>query len=469
MDAIPLRGRRSLGAALGALGCVALMAAGGEELTLQPRPGQPLDGLDAARIERFLLGEAAFSANLDPSAGLGPIFNDISCRGCHNKPATGGSSTRSVTRFGKAASGGMGFDGLDDLGGTLLQEQALSASCEESIPVEADVIVERLTPALFGIGLIEAIDDQDIVDNANNQPVGLTGIVHWVTPLEGGPARAGRFGWKGDVSTVLSFSGDAALNELGLTNALLPVENAPNGDPVLLGLCDSVADPEDAPDGLGVTAIDRFTDYQRLLAPPPQTPRSGMTGEALFEAVGCADCHLSTPYVTSVSPDPALNGISFRPYSDFLLHDMGSLGDGIVAGAATEQLMLTRPLWGLKGRLALLHDGRATGGSFRDNVIDCVAEHAGDGAASRDAFAALSAGEQDLIVAFLGSLGQVEFDFEGDNDVDGIDWFFLESQFTGPVPTFTPDDQQALADVDQDGDLDLVDFGYLQRAYTGEL
>jgi hypothetical protein len=132
-------------------------------------------------------------------------------------------------------------------------------------------------------------------------------------------------------------------------------------------------------------------------------------------------------------------------------------------------MFMTRALWGLQAREAMLHNGSATGGTFADNVGMAIDAHDGEGAAARDAFNALSAGDQQLMVDFLRSLGRIEFDWEGENDVDEFDYFFIEPFFTDPVPSFTPDDPGALCDVDQDGDFDLRDFGMLQRAYTGNL
>ena len=143
---------------------------------------------------------------------------------------------------------------------------------------------------------------------------------------------------------MLSFSGDASLNEMGLTNALVGTENAPNGNQALLQQYDLVPDPEDQPDGEGFTRIERMDDFQRFLAPPPQTPKSGMTGETLFNTIGCATCHVAS-YTTGSTPETALSGKVIHPYSDFLLHDMGSLGDGIVQGMGTEKLMRTSSLW----------------------------------------------------------------------------------------------------------------------------
>jgi CxxC motif-containing protein (DUF1111 family) len=282
----------------------------------------------------------------------------------------------------------------------------------------------------------------------------------------------GRFGWKAQVATLLSFSGDASLNEMGLTNRLVTTENAPNGNQQTLDLCDNVPDPEDGPDADGFHAIDRQADFQRFLAQPPQTPRQGMPGAALFNSIGCAACHVSAPYVTG-GAEPPLANKTIKPYSDFLLHDMGSLGDGIVQGEATEAEFRTPSLWGLRARakIALLHDGRVTGDTMENNLKAAIVAHDGEGLAAGAAFAALPLADKDRVVRFLLSLGRAEFDEEGDDDVDHFDWFFLETNgyFTGPGSFFTPDDPAAVADFDQDGDFDLVDFTVMQRAMTGEL
>ena len=337
--------------------------------------------------------------------------------------------------------------------------------------MQANHTAERGTPIVFGAGLVESIPDSVLVDRANNQPFGLVGRVHGVIPIEtpGGPRRVSRFGWKGGVATVDSFSLDAALNEMGLTSQFLPVDNAPNGDQVLLGQCDTVMDPEDMPDMFGFTRTDRFTHFQRYLAPPAQAPRSGMSGEALFASVGCADCHVPS-YTTGEVAEAALSGKLISPYSDFLLHDMGAAADGIAGGEATETEMMTRALWGLAQRVAYMHDGRATGGTFEQNVEMAIAEHMGTSLPSAMAYQALSQAEKDQVLAFLGSLGRAEFDWDTNNTIDEFDWFFLQQLVTGPVPAtpLTPDDDGAIGDVDQDGDFDLVEFGQLQRVWTGQ-
>ena len=451
--------------------CVLLSGTATAQSDFQPRQGEPLAGLSAGELDRFFEGKIAFNTPLTVAQGVGPIFNEQSCGNCHSTPAIGGWSTRAVTRFGKMATGGAPFDPLDNLGGTLQQDQAISVQCQEFVPPEADITGKRLTPICFGSGLLEGIDDVDILNNQASQPAGFVGFPNMVQPVEdpAGPLRASKFNWKGGTATVLTFSAGAGRDELGLTSVFFPTENAPNGDNNLLGICDTVPDPEDLPDQFGRTLVDKFTDFQRFLAPPPQTPRSGMTGEALFNSVGCAVCHTSTPYVTVQAAETALSGISIQPYTDFLVHDMGSMGDGFVEGAAAETEMLTRGLWGVGSRTSLLHDGSATGGDFTSNTTAAILAHDGEGLASAVAYQALNTVEQGQLIDFLYSLGRAEWDFENDNDVDAFDWFFIQPDLSGPLPSFGPDAPGALSDVDQDGDFDMADFAVTQRAFTGNI
>lgn len=465
--------------AVAALGVASAQQDGGDRaapvVEVQPIMGLPISGLNAAELDRFEKGSIEFNHVLLESEGLGPGFNDVSCGQCHAQPRSGGFATTSVIRFGRAANGGNDFDPLESLGGSLLQERAIDPSCIEVVPPEADVTAERITPHLFGLGLIEAIPDADLLALEATPPhPSVGGVAHMVTPLEGGGLRVGRFGWKSQLPTVLSFSGDASMMEMGLTNRLIPFENAPNGNLALLAACDNVSDPEDGPDLEGFDRIDRQTDFQRFLAPPPQTPKSGMTGEALFNQVNCNACHVSS-FTTGAVAEAALSGVTFQPYSDFLLHDV--VGDGIVQGAGTETRMRTAPLWGLSGRAgaAMLHDGRITGSTADANIHAAIMAHDGEAAFSRSAYMALSATEQGQIADFLMSLGRAEFDIENNSTVDEFDWFFLwlGGHFTGPAPAgapfFTPDDVGAVADIDVDGDFDMVDFAAMQRAFTGQI
>ena len=233
-------------------------------------------------------------------------------------------------------------------GGSLFQQQAIDEDCAEVVPPQANVTTLRVTNGMLGYGLVEAILDADILA-LESSPPGVSGRAHMVEAFEApGVPRVGRFGWKAQVPTLLTFSADAALNEIGLTNRFLMTENDPNGiNPPTLAECDTVADPEDGPDGNGDHFIDRVALFQRLLAQPPQTPKNGMTGETIFNTIGCADCHHPS-YVTSndMAVPEVLRGQAIRPYSDFLLHDMGLAADFIPDGAATDREIKTPPLWG---------------------------------------------------------------------------------------------------------------------------
>ncbi len=458
--------RRSAPAAilLTALGAVA--AAGGGP-SLQPEAGAPLDGLTPEQELRFLSGRNAFDKTFTVEEGLGPIFNQDNCAGCHANPTIGGSGSIFVTRFGFNDEKGGGFDPLDDLGGSLLQANAIDDACQEVVPASANVTSARITPSVFGIGLVEAIPEADIIAGETNPPPGISGRVHYV---EGG--MVGRFGWKAQIAQVVTFSGDATLQEMGITNDLFPNENAPNGDQDLLAQCDTVADPEDVPNGQGVRFIDRVTDFQRFVAAPPQTPRSGMTGEAIFVAVGCADCH--TPSFTTkddASLEDALRNKTIKPYSDFLLHDMGLAADFIVDGDAGEREIRTPALWGVRFRDPVWHDGSVGGGTFAERMNAAIALHdsfLSEAQASAQAYAALPPADKDAVIAFLDSLGRREFDANGDNVIDDEDFADFTSCYTGANgAVYTADDPCAVHDLDQDGDIDVDDLAGFVTVFEG--
>ncbi len=438
----------------------------------QPRPGDPLLSLSDALLSRFDIGKISFNEDITVEGGLGPIFNQTSCGSCHNNPV-GGAGTQTVTRFGFIGKKG-GFDPLAELGGSLRQAEAISDECAEIIPPEANVISMRVTNSALAFGLVEAISDEDLLLNRDAQPEAQRGQAHMVSNFEDptDELHVGRFGWKAQVASVLTFSSDASQNEMGLSNRFLPFDNAPNGDEDLLANCDTVADPEDGPDADGFDFIDRVTDFQRFLAPPPQTPRSGMTGEKVFNATGCNVCH--TPVFTTgndAETEVPLRNITIRPYCDFLLHDMGIAGDGIEQGAASGQQLKTPPLWGIAYRNPMWHDGRFSDGTFESRIRDSIAEHGvfgSQGVPASEAFDALSTTQQASLIQFLGSLGQVEFDSDSDRDVELNDFHGYSDTigFRGCFELMvTPDDPCAIHDVDQDGDVDLDDFEVFLMAF----
>jgi hypothetical protein len=289
--------------------------------------------------------------------------------------------------------------------------------------------------------------------------------VHIVPVLEQpGLTRVGRFGWKSQLGTVLSFTADAMLQEMGITSRIFPEDNAPNNDPAKLAACDTVADPEDVPDALGNEFLDLTTDFQRFLAPPPQTPKAGMTGEAVFGSIGCADCHVRS-FQASEDDElaDAISGGEANPYSDFLLHDMGGNGDFIEQGEAGLTELRTTPLWGLRVRDPLWHDGRVAGGTFEFRMVGAIMLHdsaGSEGAASAQAFAALSPADRDALIRFMDSLGRREFDMDGDDDVDDGDVLIVDDCVTIGGP-FAADDLCSIADPDQNGFVDYRDLELL--------
>ncbi|MBI3716926.1 MAG: hypothetical protein HY255_13120 [Betaproteobacteria bacterium] len=367
-----------------------------------PAPGElggPLPGLTSAQREAFDAGRIEFENVETPASGLGPIFNNVSCVACHSRPAIGGASGITVTRFGRSENGV--FDALESKGGSLLQQFAINPAVRETIPPEANVIARRITTPLFGAGLIEAIPDQAIRQNAAAQkPDGITGRVAVIKDPASGDMRVGRFGWKAQHATLLSFAGDAYNNEMGITNRLFPTENAPNGNVELLKRFDRLADPEDTVDpNTGRSDIDASADFMRLLAAPVPaalTP-SAAAGQTLFTQAGCAACHTPS-YQSGRSPIAALDRKTVNLFSDLLLHDMGSLGDGIGQADAGTSEMRTAPLWGLRFRRQLLHDGRA------GNTDTAIREHDGEAAIARNRYLGLSALEKRQLLDYLNSL-----------------------------------------------------------------
>ena len=193
--------------------------------------------------------------------------------------------------------------------------------------------------------------------------------------------------------SLFVFSGDAYLNEMGITNPMFPNENCPNGD------CKQLKwNPRPDLNDLG-HGVAAFNNYMTMLGSPPRgTLTADVTaGEQVFEQIGCASCHVATLH-TGHSDIAALDNVPFHPYSDFLIHDMGPLGDGIAMAQATGREVRTAPLWGLRTITRFLHDGRAA------TLDAAILGHDGQGRAARDAFAALDADARAKLTAFLNSL-----------------------------------------------------------------
>jgi len=443
----------------GAVVTVAAMSAAAPPL--QPKAGDPIPGLTPNQRVLFNEGREYYKHDLTVPEGLGPGFNQRSCAACHDAPV-GGWGVQTVLHIGHVT--GNKFSFLESIGGPIIQDQSISPECREIVPSLqiANHQRERVTPSVLAFGLVESIDDAALIaleDPNDSNGDGISGRAHRVRTLENpaGPLRVGRFGWKSQIATVLSFSGDAARTEMGLTNAIVPDETAPNGN---MGSCDSVPDVEDLPDGVGLTFVDGVTAFQRYLAPPPQSPRGGMAGEAILAQIGCTKCHVPT-LVTSSSPalEQALRGKTIRAYSDFLLHDMGALADGIPDGQALPNEMRTPPLWNLRTRPALLHHGQLQQPALADRVTAAIAAHAGEGLASRNAFLSLSAADKGKVIAFIDSLGRDDYDITGDGVVDRADFNEIVPHFSDS--DVSPDEPWAVADLNQNRRIDADELQQL--------
>ena len=435
---------------------------------IQPKAGEPLPGLTPNQRFMFDTGLEYYDTPLLAADGRGPGFNNTSCSACHSTPL-GGWGEISVTHFGNRLPNG-DFDFLTSLGGPVFQSQALSPGCAEVLPDVsiANHVRTRVTPSVLAFGLVEAIPDASIIANEDPEDLnqdGISGRAHRVHPIENPTiTRIGRFGWKAQIATVLSFSGDAARNEMGLTNRIVPEETAPNGDPALLAQCDAVAEIEDKADEHGITFIDGVTAFQRYLGQPPQSPRSGMSGEVIFNNVGCAQCH--TPSFTTsndTSLEAAIRGKTIRIYSDFLLHDMGSTADGIPDGEASGSEMKTPPLWNLRTRPFLIHSHETSvpsNLSFQERVEIAIAAHAGEGFTSRSAYLSLSNSDKSKVISFLDSLGRNDYDIDGNGDVELNDYAQILAHVTDT--DVSPDEAWAVADLNQNHKIDADEIEQLQ-------
>jgi CxxC motif-containing protein (DUF1111 family) len=299
---------------------------------------------------------------------------------------------------------------FESLGGTLIQSRATHPDIVERVIPEDAIRTFRISTNTLGNGFVEAIANRTLLAIRDKQPAEMRGTAVVVPVLEAnGTSRIGRFGWKSQHGSLESFSADAYLNEMGITSPLFPEENTSSDRFVGFGSgYDPVADPED--DGEDVVA---FADFMRSTKAPPRGPISSdvLAGEALFNKIGCAVCH--TASITTAKPGAKINGSAFtvpaalgnkiiHPYSDFLLHDIKT-GDGIPVlplpeYSSTANQIRTAPLWALRTRNRLMHDGL----SFTKQ--DAIQRHGGQAGDVTNNYNALSAAEKSQLLAFLDSL-----------------------------------------------------------------
>lgn len=373
---------------------------------LQGPPYEALNEDNVAARRSFNDNRFLFEEVERPADGLGPTYNAQSCAECHQNVATGGASQISEHRTGHL----VGTEFFESVGGSLIQSRATSQDIVERVAYEDDIRTFRISTNTLGSGYIESVSNETLLAVRDAQPEAMRGTALMVPVLEGdGSARIGRFGWKSQHASLQSFAADAYLNEMGVTSPLFPDENPSGAKAVGWGTpYDQKADPED--DGDDVLA---FADFMRSTKAPSRGPITAdvTAGEKVFSDVGCATCHTPTMKTSRAGTrinagafvvPRALGNKTFHPYSDFLVHDIGT-GDGIpiLPGpeyAATRNLMRTAPLWALRTRNRLMHDGL----SFTKQ--EAIARHTGQAEEVTQRYDTLSPTEQQQLLAFLDSL-----------------------------------------------------------------
>jgi CxxC motif-containing protein (DUF1111 family) len=377
--------------------------------------------------------------------GLGPLYNAQACRECHQSPVSGGSSQVSELRVGHPGSDGHFHNpeipiahGAEVITGrSLVNDRAIcpnaaypNTEIQQRVPDSETIRTTRMSLSLLGDGFVEAVADQTFVDLGRQQCKAshrrICGQVLQVPVVEApGQMNVGRFGWKDQHASLLSFAADAYLNEIGITNRLQPDE--------VTTLCNSASEPNDTPGADGLSDIDRFARFVRATKAPARdlelanTPQA-RKGSELFDKIGCAACHVRSLKTaasgakinggTYVIPE-GLGSVTFHPYGDFLMHDVGT-GDGILQATpehyghrvfqmmstymskqhfeTTESKIRTAPLWGVRLQTRLMHDGASL------TLRDAILRHRGEARDEAKNFERLSKQDQEALIEFLRSL-----------------------------------------------------------------
>ena len=420
--------------------------------------------------------------------GLGPLYNAQSCRECHQTPVTGAASQVTELRVGHLDLHRQfqnpqipinhGAEIIRDR--NLVNDRAICPEIQERVPGTEIVRTTRLATNTLGDGYVEAITDETLLKIRRKQCKASHGTIcgqaiKVLVPESEGPDRIGRFGWKDQHASLLAFAADAYLNEMGITNSLQKTEvtticnppvatTVPNTDPTKITEPNSLPDPTDN----NLEDIDHFASFMRSLKAPARDETAASApgvkhGAKLFANIGCASCHVETivtgkspaaPGGSGLHPD-ALENRTIHPYSDFLLHDVGTR-DGIpialvehfgrertekwmheleaarvaeawqrqkgkaedecsenyqtavVEGGKHADLLRdtlcarnklrTAPLWGLRLRSRLMHDGASV------RLSDAIRRHKGEAEAVAERFSKLTPADKKALFAFLQSL-----------------------------------------------------------------
>ncbi|TBR19396.1 MAG: thiol oxidoreductase [Chitinophagaceae bacterium] len=362
----------------------------------------PVEGLTAEQKAIFIRGDVAFNDEIfTPEKGLGPLFVATSCGTCHAGDGKGHPFT-SLIRFGQTNSLGNQF--LNQ-GGPQLQNRAIPGFLPEQIPI-GSTFSKFLPPATTGLGFLEEVSDATLLslsDEFDANGDGISGRPNWISIpsyvnirrdaiIQNGK-YIGRFGRKAAVYDLRQQTANAYNQDMGISSNFETIDTYSG----------QVVDAE-----VANKTIHDVVGYLQTLKAPIQRNISNqeiISGKQIFIETGCGKCH--TPQLTTgYSSIAALSRKQISPYSDLLLHDMGSgLDDGYTEGSALSSEWRTTPLWGLGlskqsqgGQYFLLHDGRAK------TIEKAILLHGGEGAQSKNAFQQLNAQQKSQLLKFLESL-----------------------------------------------------------------
>lgn len=403
---------------------------------------------------RFAFGKIQFNTEWDPAPGqvpandgLGPVFNAIACASCHlnngrGRPPEEGSPFESIL-VRLSISGSNQHGGPQPLGnyGGQLQHRAI-----DGVPAEGTAVIEwrenagtygdgtgfslrmptviftdmqfgelpadtmhslRIANPVIGLGLLEAVPAatlEALADPEDTDNDGISGRVNKVWSGTAQTTTTGRFGWKANVATVEEQNAGAALGDMGITTALNPKDNCAAAQIACREAARAHADEVEFQQDF----FEQLTRYVRLLSVPAQRDSDStqvLAGAALFRSVGCVQCHVATLQTAATVIRPELANQTIHPYTDLLLHDMGSgLADNRPDYLASGSEWRTTPLWGIgltrevTGYEFYLHDGRAR------SLDEAILWHGGEAETTREVFRNLDAGNRAALVAFLRSL-----------------------------------------------------------------
>lgn len=424
--------------------------AGGETTVFTSGPDAysfPLANLDQAGITKHFESDQVFeqqfvSAPAEQFGGIGPLFNQNSCEGCHVRngkgtipqfegdPATGlllrlsipgtgnnnsivpvpgfGGQLQNKAIFGVIPEGQISRTEITQLVTYLdgLQVELVKPTYTISNPytmLPANLLISpRLAPAVHGMGLLEAIEESSILAQADENDLdgdGISGRPNYVWDPLTQQMRIGRFGWKAEAASVLLQSAGAANGDMGLTNYVNPLEECAGQDNCTQGT-------QEMPD-IGQATTQLMAFYTQTLAVPAQrnvTDPIVVKGRGLFDKANCGACHIAK-HTTGTHAIKALSNQTIFPYTDLLLHDMGDgLADNRSTFSATGREWKTPPLWGIglaqvvNTKATFLHDGRAR------TLEEAILWHGGEAEEATEYFSKLSKKDREALIAFIKSL-----------------------------------------------------------------